>query len=254
MQRWFENKVALVTGASSGIGRASAIAFAREGASVVVNYNTSVKGGEETVKMIREAGGDAISVQADVAKAAEVEAMVNKTIEVFGRLDCALNNAGVPAIGKRIADCSEEDWDRVIEINLKGVWLCMKYEIPQMLKQGKGAIVNTSSAVGLVGAEGRDAYATSKHGVVGLTKVAALDYVKDNIRINAICPGGTLTPMMERVFARGPEWKEKLLQACPMGRFGMPEEIAEAVVWLCSDAASFVTGHALPVDGGWVAG
>jgi NAD(P)-dependent dehydrogenase (short-subunit alcohol dehydrogenase family) len=253
MQRLLENKVALVTGASSGIGRASALLFAREGASVVVNYATNKKGAEETVKMIKEAGGDAISIQAQVEKAAEVEAMVNKTIETYGRLDCALNNAGVPAIGKRIADCKEEDWDRIIAVNLKGVFLCMKYEIPQMLKQGKGAIVNTSSAVGLVGGDARDAYATSKHGVVGLTKVAALDYIKDNIRVNAVCPGGTMTPIMERVFARGPGWKEKVLEPMPIGRFAMPEEVAEAVVWLCSDAASFITGHALPVDGGWVA-
>jgi len=253
MQRLLENKVALVTGAGSGIGRASALAFAREGASVVVNDSMNVKGAEETVKMIREAGGDAIFIQADVTKAAEVEVMVNKTIETYARLDCALNNAGVPASGKRIADCSEEDWDRIININLKGVWLCMKYEIPQMLKQGKGAIVNTSSVAGLVGQEKRPAYVASKHGVVGLTKVAALDYIKDNIRVNAICPGGIVTPILERVFARGPGWKEEMLQAMPIGRFGMPEEVAEAVVWLCSDAASFITGHALPVDGGWVA-
>ena len=253
MRRLFENKVALVTGGGSGIGRASALAFAREGASVVVHYNTNVKGAEETVKIIREAGGNAISIQAHVEKAAEVEAMVNKTIETYSQLDCAFNNAGVPASGKRTADCSEEDWDRIININLKGVWLCMKYEIPQMLKQGKGAIVNNSSIAGLVGQQKRPAYIASKHGVVGLTKAAALDYIKDNIRVNAVCPAGIVTPILERVFARGPGWKEEMLHDVPMGRFGMPEEVAEVVVWLCSDAASFITGHALPVDGGWVA-
>ena len=253
MRRLLEGKVALVTGAGSGIGRASALAFAREGASVVVNFSANIKGAEETVRMIGEAGGNAISIQAHVEKAAEVEAMVNKTIETYGRLDCAFNNAGVPASGKRTADCSEEDWDHIININLKGVWLCMKYEIPQMLKQGKGAIVNNSSIAGLVGQQKRPAYIASKHGVVGLTKVAALDYIKDNIRVNAVCPAGIVTPILERVFARGPGWKEEMLHDVPMGRLGMPEEVAEAVVWLCSDAASFITGHALPVDGAWVA-
>jgi NAD(P)-dependent dehydrogenase (short-subunit alcohol dehydrogenase family) len=248
-----EGRVALVTGGGSGIGQASALAFAREGAKVIV-ADVDAEGGEETVRRMKENGGEAIFVKADVSKAIEVEAMVNKGIETYGRLDYAHNNAGVEPHYQFTADLTEENWDRAININLKGVWLCMKYEIPQMLKQRRGAIVNTASTLGLVGLDKRAEYTASKHGVVGLTKAAALDYANQNIRINAICPGAIRTPMTERIIARGGPGQEAIIMARqPIGRIGTPEEVARAVVWLCSDAASFVIGHALVVDGGWVA-
>ena len=248
-----DGKVALVTGGSSGIGRASALAFAREGAKVVV-ADVMVEGGEETVGMIKKAGGEAIYVKADVSKAAEVEVMVNRAVATYGRLNCAFNNAGIEGtLLVPTADYTEESWDRVIAINLKGVWLCMKYEIPQMLKQGSGAVVNTASVAGLVGSRAGAAYGASKHGVVGLTKTAALEYAKAGIRVNAVCPGPIRTPMMERGIALRPEFEVQALATEPVGRMGRPEEIAEAVVWLCSDAASFVTGHTMAVDGGYVA-
>ncbi|MBI2830744.1 MAG: SDR family oxidoreductase [Chloroflexi bacterium] len=248
----FEGKVVLVTGAGSGIGRASALAFAREGAKVVV-VDVDSRGGEETVRLIKESGGDAFFIKTDVSKSAEVQAMVDKTVATFGRLDCAHNNAGVETALKLTADLSEEEWDRLMNINLKGVWLCLKYEIPQMLKQGKGAIVNTASVAGLRGRERRADYVTSKHGVVGLTKVAALDYARNGLRINAVCPGLTRTALVERIFEHSPAVEEESKTRLPIGRLGTPEEIAQAVVWLCSDAASFVTGHAMVVDGGILA-
>lgn len=253
MMRLLENKVALVTGGSSGIGRATALAFAREGAKVVV-ADINVEGGKETVKMLKKIGGDSIFAKTDVSRAVEVEAMVNKAVATYGRLDCAFNNAGIGPSRNLMADCTEEDWDRTIGINLKGVWLCMKYEIPQMLRQGKGAIVNTASAAGLVAYDDRfSIYIASKHGVVGLTKAATLDYASAGIRVNAVCPGSILTPLVTDVFDSHPERKKQVVAAHPIGRLGMPEEVAEAVVWLCSDAASFVTGHALSIDGGFVA-
>jgi len=245
-------KIALVTGGSSGIGRSAALAFAREGAKVTIG-DVQVEAGQETVQMIREVGGQAVFVQADVSKASDVEALINKTVEVYGRLDCAYNNAGVEAKYGFTVKSTEEDWDRVLGINLKGVWLCMKYEISQMLEQGGGAIVNTASIAGLVGMPGTSAYVASKHGVVGLTKTAALEYAKAGIRINAVCPGTTRTPLAERFIAGDPRAEEQMNAMQPVGRMGRPEEIAEAVVWLCSDAASFVTGHAMVVDGGFVA-
>ncbi len=248
MAGWLEGKVALVTGGSSGIGRASALAFAREGAKVAV-ADVDVKGGQETVQMIKQAGSEAIFVKADVSNAAEVKAMIVKTAEAYGRLDCAFNNAGILPQSALMADATEEEWDRVMGINLKGVWLCMKYEIPQMLKCGGKAIVNTSSTRGLSGLPDRAAYVASKHGVIGLTKSAALEYARAGVRVNAICPGVTRTSMVERLLATG--WKQ---EPVPMGRPATPEEVAEAVVWLCSDAASFVTGTALLVDGGYLAG
>jgi len=241
-------KVAVITGAGSGIGRATALAFAREGAKVVV-ADIVVAGGEETVQMIKAAGGEAIFSKTDVTKAAEVEALVKKTVETYGRLDCAFNNAGIEGEVGLTADCTEENWDRVVNIDLKGVWLCMKYEIPQMLKQGGGAIVNTASVAGLVGFQGIPAYVASKHGVNGLTKTAALEYAKSGIRINSVCPGVIHTPMVERFFRANPQASEAMSALEPVGRLGKPEEIAEAVVWLCSDAASFVTGLPMAVDG-----
>lgn len=241
----FNGKIALVTGAASGIGRASALAFAREGARVVV-ADLAADGGEETVRMIESAGGAATFCQTDVSKAADVEKLIEQAMNTYGRLDYAHNNAGILGKAAPTADCSEEEWDRQIAVNLKGVWLCMRYEIPQMLKQGGGAIVNTSSAAGLVGMQGLAPYTASKHGVAGLTKAAALDYAKSNVRVNAVCPGFIDTPMVRNI-----EDLEGLpTNAMPaMPRMGTPEDVANAVVWLCSDAASYVTGHLLAVDG-----
>src|SRR5215510_6201413 len=242
-------KVALVTGGGSGIGRASALTFAREGAKVVV-ADVVVEGGEETVRLIQQRGGEAIFVKTDVSRAAEVEALVARAVQTYGRLDCAHNNAGIEGAAATTIDYAEDAWERVIAINLKGVWLCMKYEIPHLLKQGGGAIVNTASTAGLVGYRGGAAYVASKHGVVGLTKTAALEYAKAGVRVNAVCPGAIDTPMMGRITGHRPQRAERMAASEPVGRMGRPEEIAEAVVWLCSEAASFVTGHAMAVDGG----
>lgn len=242
-------KVALVTGSGSGIGRASALAFAREGAQVVVS-DVSVAGGEETVRLIQQAAGEAVFVEADVSQPAEVEALIAKTVETYGRLDCAHNNAGIAGRTARVADDTEENWDQILAINLKGVWLCMKYEIPVMLQHGGGAIVNTASDAGLIGLRRAGAYVASKHGVVGLTKTAALEYAKAGIRVNAVCPGPIDTPMLQQASGRV---IEQMAAAQPNGRLGKPEEIAEAAMWLCSGAASFVTGHPMPVDGGYMA-
>ena len=247
-----DNKVALVTGAGSGIGRATALVFAREGAKVVV-ADIVVEGGQETVQQIEAAGGEAIFVKADVSQAADVETLIAKTVETYGRLDCAFNNAGIEGGMKLTIDCTKEEFDRTIAVNLTGVWLCMKYEIQQMLSQGSGAIVNTASAAGLVGFPSLPDYVASKHGVVGLTKTAALEYAKSGIRVNAVCPGVIQTPMVERGAQLSPGFDELALSMEPVGRFGQPAEVGEAVVWLCSDAASFVTGHPMVVDGGLVA-
>ncbi len=244
-----DGKIALVTGAGSGIGRATALVFAREGAKVVV-ADVVVDGGEETVRQIKAAGGEALFIKADMAKAAEVEAMVQKAVTTYGRLDCAHNNAGIEGATGKTADYREEDWDRVIRVNLTGVWFCMKYEISQMLKQGGGAIVNTASDAGLLGVPQMPAYVASKHGVVGLTKTAALEYAKSGIRVNAVCPGVIKTPMVERITGQRAGRAERMAAIEPVGRMGKPEEIAEAVVWLCSEAASFVTGLPMSVDGG----
>jgi NAD(P)-dependent dehydrogenase (short-subunit alcohol dehydrogenase family) len=249
-------KVALVTGGSSGIGRASALVFAREGAKVIVS-DLDVAGGEETVRLIAAAGGAAIFVRADVSKTTEVAALVKRGVETYGRLDCALNNAGIQGEIKQTVECSEENWDRIIATNLTGVWLCMKHEISHMLKQWGGSIVNVASNFGLVGSQGMPAYSASKHGVLGLTKTAALEYAKSGIRVNAVCPGPTQTPLVDRILNQQPQIANQIVEAIkarePVGRMGRPEEIAEAVMWLCSEAASFVTGTALAVDGGFVA-
>ena len=245
-------KVALVTGAGSGIGRASAITIAREGAKVVVS-DVVTEGGEETVRIIEDAGGEAIFVKADVSAAIDVEALVNAVVEAYGRLDCAHNNAGIVGPVADTHEYTEDAWDDVIRVNLKGVWLCMKYEITQMLQQGGGSIVNTSSVAGLVGHPWQTAYVASKHGMNGLTKVAALENAKLGIRVNAVCPGIVRTPRIEQYIADKPGWIEGFVEQEPVGRLGESGEIAEAVAWLCSDAASFVTGHIMPVDGGFVA-
>jgi NAD(P)-dependent dehydrogenase (short-subunit alcohol dehydrogenase family) len=247
-----ESKVAIVTGGGSGIGRATSIAFAAEGAAVVV-ADVVVESGEETVEIIRSAQGQAVFVKTDVTQADDVRAMVDKAVEVFGRLDCAFNNAGITAPRVSVSRCPEDSWDRMIAINLKGVFLCMKYELPAMLRSGGGSIVNTSSVQGLVADDGHPAYAASKHGVLGLTKTAAVQYAKAGIRVNAVCPGIVRTPMTERVFADNPDTKATVLAMQPMERLAMPEEVAQAVIWLCSKEASFITGHPLPIDGGRLA-
>jgi NAD(P)-dependent dehydrogenase (short-subunit alcohol dehydrogenase family) len=246
-----EGKAALVTGGGSGLGRASAIALARAGATVTV-ADVDEQGGKETAALVsEEAGGDADFVRADVTQADEVEAMVDKAVARWGRLDCALNNAGTTGVSAPTADYTLDDWNRAIALNLTGVFLCLKYELPAMLERG-GAIVNMASGAGLVGFPGLPAYVASKHGVVGLTRAAALEYASQGVRVNAICPGSTRTPMLEG-FMGGDEQVERMMtRAVPLGRLGRPEEIAEAVVWLCSDAASFVVGHSLAVDGGSV--
>jgi NAD(P)-dependent dehydrogenase (short-subunit alcohol dehydrogenase family) len=245
-----EGKIALVTGGASGIGRATALTFAREGAKLVI-ADMNEDGGQQTVHMITEKGGEAIFVRTDVSQAVEVQALISKAVETYGRLDCAHNNAGISGGGRALtADYAEDRWHQVTAVNLTGVWLCMRYEIPQMLSQGSGAIVNTASVAGLIGSRGLAAYVASKHGVVGLTKTAALEYAQQSIRVNCVCPGVIQTPMTEGALS------DPALQAQitvrPMGRVGTPEEVAEAVVWLCSDAASFVTGHAMSIDGGYV--
>ncbi len=251
MKKLLENKVALVTGGGGGIGRAAALAFTEEGATVVV-ADVMVEGGEETVRMIKEAGGEALFVKTDVSRAEDVESLIKTAVDTYGRLDCAFNNAGIEGDTGPLQKLSEENWDRVININLKGVWLCMKYEIPQMLKQGSGAIVNTSSIAGLTG-QATVAYGASKHGVVGMTKVAALENATNGIRVNAVCPAAVYTPMVENLMNSDENIKAYIENMQPMGRVGQPEEISQAVVWLCSDAASFITGHAMPIDGGLVA-
>lgn len=248
-----EGKVAVVTGGTSGIGRETAVLFAKAGAKVVVAGRRPPEG-EETIELVRAAGGDGLFVKTDVSKSSEVETLIQKAVERFDRLDVAFNNAGIEGVWSPIVRQSEEDWDRTIDINLKGVWLCLKYEIRQMLKQGgSGAIVNMASITGLVGAVGAAAYSASKHGVIGLTKTAALENAKSGIRINAVCPGAIEAPMAERIFG-APKVHKYVLSCHPIGRFGRPAEIAEAVVWMCSDRASFMTGQSLVLDGGFLAG
>ena len=245
----FHGKVASVTGAAGGIGRATALAFARQGANAVV-ADIDQQGNQDTVRMIEDLGGQALAVGCDVTRGEDVQAGLNKTVQTFGRLDYAFNNAGAEQQPKLAADITEEEWDRIITINLRGVFLCLKYEIPLMLQHGGGAIVNTSSGAGIRVFGRGAAYAAAKHGVVGLTKDAALDYAASNIRINAICPGIIDTEMMDRFTGGTAEERARVIAQEPIGRMGRPEEIAATVVWLCSDAASFVTGHALVADGG----
>ena len=243
------DKVALVTGGGSGIGRAAVLLFAREGAKVVV-ADVSAEGGHETVELVQQAGGEVIFVPCDVSKSTDVEALINKCVETYSRLDCAFNNAGILGEMGKTAECSEENYDRLMAVNLKGVWLCMKYEIRQMLKQGGGVIVNTASNAGMRGQPEIPVYGATKAGIVQLTKTAALEYIREGLRINCVNPSLIWTPMVERQAADDPGLVERLTEEQKIGRLGKPEEIAEAVIWLCSDAASFVTGHPMNVDGG----
>jgi NAD(P)-dependent dehydrogenase (short-subunit alcohol dehydrogenase family) len=248
-----DGKVALITGAGSGIGQATSRIFAREGAKLVL-ADVVEEGGNQTLKMVQELGAHAIFVKCDVSKWNDVEAAVAKAVATYGRLDCAFNNAGIEGEGGNTHECTEENWARVISINLTGVWLCMKAEIAQMLKQGGGgAVVNTSSGAGLAGIRGMPAYVAAKHGVAGLTRAAALEYGRQGIRVNAVCPGPIRTPMMARGLKRRPDLEERYARSEPLKRLGEPEEIGEAVAWLCSERASYVTGLPMPVDGGFMA-
>lgn len=245
------DKVTLITGAAAGIGRATALKFAEEGASLVLS-DVNVKGGEETVKLIEQAGGKAVFIKADVSQAKDVEALLSKVIDTYGRLDCACNIAGILGDTAPLVDQSVENFDRVIAVNQRGAFLCLKAEISQMLKNGGGAIVSVASIAGLVGSAGVAPYVASKHAVTGLTKTAALEYSKLGVRVNAVCPGGIDTDMVQD-FLSEEFTKEMMGGMHPIGRIGTPEEVAELMVWLCSDRASFVTGAVIPVDGGFVA-
>jgi NAD(P)-dependent dehydrogenase (short-subunit alcohol dehydrogenase family) len=259
MTRGMQGRVAVVTGGASGIGQVTAQMFGREGVKVVVTTDANIRGGEETVKMIKEAGGEAMFVQCDVSKAGDVEAMVDKTVEAYGSLDYAFNNAGIGPDGKRvpvvdIVDMPEELWDRHMAINLTGVFLCMKYEMRQMMKQRGGSIVNTSSVGALKAVPGFAAYDATKTGLFGLMKAAALEGAAHGIRVNTICPGPTGRTLLNKyLLASQPEMEEKFREVVPMRRIAEPEEMAEAVIWFCSDAASFVTGQILSIDGGMTA-
>jgi NAD(P)-dependent dehydrogenase (short-subunit alcohol dehydrogenase family) len=243
----FEGKTAFITGAGSGIGRATAVAFAAEGARVVVTDRTEAAL-KETAEHVKAACAEVLAIACDVSKPEEVEAAVTQAVQVFGRIDCALNNAGVENKATPLHEIELQEWDRILDINLRGTFICIKHEIAQMVRQGGGVVVNTSSGAGIRGVPGGAAYAASKHAIIGLTKSAALDYAKQNIRVNAVLPGNIATPMMDR-FTGGDIQKAIALE--PVGRLGKPEEIAEAVLWMCSDLGGFVTGASIVVDGGW---
>jgi len=249
LEKTFEGKIALITGGSFGIGKATAIAFAQRGAKVVI---ADVLEDPETLKQIKGAGSEGIFIKCDVSKEKEVSEMINKAILHFGRIDFAFNNAGIEGQMANTQDCTEANWDRTLAINLKGVWLCMRHEIPHMLQRG-GAIVNCASIAGMVGFPGLPAYVASKHAVIGLTKTAALENAKSGIRINAVCPGVIKTAMVDRITGKDKVAEKQFESQEPIGRMGQPEEVAAAVTWLCSEGSSFVTGHALAVDGGWIA-
>jgi NAD(P)-dependent dehydrogenase (short-subunit alcohol dehydrogenase family) len=243
----FSDKVAFVTGAASGIGRATAVAFATEGARVAI-LDLTEKALSETAEAVRNAGAQVLTIACDVSKPEQVEAAIRQVIETFGRLDIAFNNAGVENKAAPVAEIELNEWDRILDINLRGTFVCMKHELAQMVRQGSGVIVNTSSGAGVRGVAGGASYAASKHAIIGLTKSAALDYAKQNIRVNAILPGNIETPMMDR-FTSGDI--QKAIDLEPIGRLGRPEEIADAVLWMSADLGGFVTGAAISVDGGW---
>ena len=252
-ERSWKDRVALVTGGGSGIGRAACLAFARVGAAVMVS-DVEAGHGSETVRLVEQAGGRARFVRADVSIAGEVEAMVAATVAAFGRLDCAFNNAGIAGARGTVAEYEDVAWERVIAVNLVGVRLCMKHELKQMLAQGSGAIVNNASILGTVGFAGASAYVAAKHGVLGLTKTAALEYATSDIRVNAVCPGFIATPMLDDAgLTTDPAVLESIANLHPMKRLGRSEEVADAVVWLCGPEASFITGHPLLIDGGYIA-
>jgi NAD(P)-dependent dehydrogenase (short-subunit alcohol dehydrogenase family) len=248
----FDGKVAIVTGGGSGLGQAAAGLLAGRGAKVAV-ADVNADGGAETVRRCQDAGGEAIFVRTDVTREGEVEALVAAAVDTWGGLDCAINNAGMTGPTKPLADYTLDEWNAVVALNLTGVFLCMKHEIPRLIERGGGAIVNTSSGAGLVGFAGLPAYVATKHGVVGLTKSAAIENVKAGVRVNCVCPGSTRTPMLEGWMGGNAAIERAMEQSAPIGRLARPDEIAEAMVWLCSDAASFVVGAAFPVDGGAVA-
>ena len=253
MQARFDGKVGLVTGAASGIGLAAATALAREGAHVVL-ADLDLEQGQRAAEAIAGHGRQPLFVQVDVSKTNEVKQLIARAVEAFGRIDCAFNNAGIiGSISARTAEGTEENWDRVLATNLKGAWLCMKYEIQAMRKSGGGAIVNASSAAGMSGSFGSAPYVASKHGVIGLTKAAAIECTDHNIRVNAVCPGYIRTPMTEKLARISPVVEQKMLDKTPMRRLGTPEEVVTAVLWLLSDESAYVTGHALAVDGGILA-
>ncbi|MDJ1506449.1 glucose 1-dehydrogenase [Xanthocytophaga agilis] len=256
MDSYFKNKVVIITGGSFGIGQATAMAFARLGATITI---ADLQENSQTMDAIKAMGGQVLFSPCDVSQSKDVKAMVYQTMDKFGRLDFAFNNAGIEGKTQTIADSSEDDsseenFDKTTAINLKGIWLCMKYQLPHMINAGKGAIVNCSSVAGKIGFPGAAAYVASKHGVLGLTKTAALENAQRGIRINAVCPGVIKTPMIDRVTGKNKEAEHQYESLEPMNRMGLPQEIAQAVVWLCSEEASFVTGHAMDVDGGWLAG
>jgi NAD(P)-dependent dehydrogenase (short-subunit alcohol dehydrogenase family) len=253
MSKELNNKVALITGGTTGIGRDAAVLFAKEGAKVVFSGRREVEG-NETLKLVRAEGGDALFVKSDASKSADLESLVQKTVDTYGRLDVAFNNAGIEGRWAPLVEQTEEDWDQVQSINLKGVWLSMKYEIRQMLKQGGGgAIVNMSSVAGLLGYPGAGVYIASKHGVLGLTKTAAIEYAAQSIRVNAVCPAVIETAMAERAFS-DPAVSKHMVSLHPLGRFGKPMEVAQAVLWLCSDRSSFTTCQYVGIDGGLLIG
>jgi NAD(P)-dependent dehydrogenase (short-subunit alcohol dehydrogenase family) len=243
----FEGKTAFITGAASGIGRATAVAFAAEGARVVVTDRVEAAL-QETAEYVKESGGEVLVIACDVSKPEEIEAAVAQAVNTFGRIDCAFNNAGVENKATPLHEIELEEWDRILSINLRGTFVCMKHEIAQMVRQGSGVVVNTSSGAGIRGVAGGASYAASKHAMIGMTKSAALDYAKQNIRVNCVLPGNIATPMMDR-FTAGDI--QKAIDLEPVGRLGKPEEIAEAVLWMCSDLGGFVTGASIVVDGGW---
>ncbi len=247
-----DGKIALITGGGSGIGRETAVLFAQHGAKIAI-ADLNAAGGRETVQMITDVGGSAFFVQTDVSQAAHVENMVDEVVGEYGRLDIAFNNAGIEGAPVRTADVGEAEFDLIMAINVKGVWLCMKFELRQMLLQGSGVIINAASVAGLIGAHSMPAYAASKHAVVGLTRTAAVEYARKGIRVNAVCPAIIRTPMVERAIAQLPQLEQGAIQNNPSRRLGQPREVAEAVLWLASDASSFTTGATLTVDGGLTA-